>query len=76
MHTSQSLIGKTTFTKISQNKTLEAFSRRIYLSTDSRCIYSVLFNKYSWKLIVISILIGIFAPLGDLAESKSNASLG
>lgn len=71
-----SLIGKTTFTQISKNKTLEGLAGGLV----SVLLLGIFIQNYLTNIrgnwIVISILIGIFAPLGDLAESKIKRLFG
>ncbi|MRJ08597.1 phosphatidate cytidylyltransferase [Ornithobacterium rhinotracheale] len=71
-----SLIGKTTFTKISQNKTLEGLAGGFISVLILGAFIQYYLTNIRGNWIVISILIGIFAPLGDLAESKIKRLFG
>lgn len=71
-----SVIGKTPFTKISKNKTLEGLLGGFF-----SVILLGIFIEHSYpnlrgNWIIISIIIGIFAPIGDLAESKIKRVFG
>ncbi|MGQ1929381.1 phosphatidate cytidylyltransferase [Ornithobacterium rhinotracheale] len=71
-----SLIGKTTFTKISKNKTLEGLAGGLISVVLLGIFIEYYLKNIHGNWIVISILIGIFAPLGDLAESKIKRLFG
>ena len=71
-----SLIGKTKFTSISKNKTLEGLIGGLVSVLILGFIIEKNFPNLRGNWIIISILVGIFAPIGDLAESKIKRVFG
>lgn len=71
-----SLIGKTKFTSISKNKTLEGLLGGLISVLILGFIIEINFPNLRGNWIIISILVGIFAPIGDLAESKIKRVFG
>lgn len=71
-----SLFGKTQFTSISQNKTVEGLIGGFVSVIIIGFFLEKFFPEMRGNWIVLSIIIGLFAPLGDLAESKLKRLFG
>lgn len=65
-----SLFGKTKFTLISKNKTLEGLLGGIFFTLIAGILFEYNFPELRGNWMVISLLVAIAAPIGDLAESK------